>query len=141
MLKNFNSVILIAAVLLAAPFAFGAGGRDSAKNKIDAKVVSNFINGINSENDGLCKSAIFLSGHYSIKGAVEPLINILNNKAKDCHVRALAACALYKIGNTNCINAIRDAARFECKGDLKDVCSLLYEAYLNTEMFGMIAKN
>jgi hypothetical protein len=138
-MKNYKAVIFLAVVLMAAPFASAAGDSDSAKNKIDANVLSNFINGINSENFGLCKCSIYLAGRYSLEGTVEPLINILNNNSKDCHTRVLAACALYKIGNTNGINAIRDAAQFECKGDLKEVCSLLYDEYLKTEMYAMIS--
>ena len=138
-IMNYKAAILIAVFLLAAPLASAAGGKDTAKNKIDAKVINNFINGINSENCGLCKCAIYLAGNYSLEGTVEPLINILNNSAKDCHTRVLAACALFKIGNLNGINAIRDAAQFECQGELKEACSVLYGEYLKTEMFAMIA--
>jgi HEAT repeat protein len=90
--------------------------------------IANLIVGINSENDGLRKSAIYFAGKYDIDQAVDPLIEQLKVE-KNPSLRLLIALSLYKIGNEKGLDAIYANVLLEKDPHVKRMCNAIFEEY------------
>jgi hypothetical protein len=77
----------------------------SKKTKLNEAALKNYAHGIESENPGLRKSAIYIAGVYRINGLVNTLIKQFT-KEKDNDVKVMIALALYMIGDDKGITAI-----------------------------------
>ena len=100
---KLTTAVLIAATIFAATGTAFAQQTNNVQIKPEA--VSNLVKGINSSNQGLKQSAIFLAGKYKVAGTVDALIKEL--KAQDnTDTKALIAFALYMIGDEAGIEAV-----------------------------------
>ncbi len=90
--------------LFTAVFFFLFVGSLSAKNNktqvFKKNSIENLIIGIESENPGLKKSAIYLAGKYKIKDVTKTLINLLEDE-EDEAIRNLIISSLYQINVDN----------------------------------------
>ncbi len=77
--------------------------------EFDSKAIANLNMGIQSDNEGLKKSSIYLAGSYSLSNCVEALVEQLS-KEKNPDVKILIALSLYKIGDEQGIKAIENLA-------------------------------
>ena len=91
-------------------------------------ISQNLLIGINSENFGLKTSSSFFIGEFCCKKAVIPLLKILHNDEFE-ESRILAALALYKIGDSRGIFAIKQAIRFDKSERVRKMCDKFYRAY------------
>jgi HEAT repeats len=89
-------------------------------------VVNNLATAINSENKGLQRSAIYLSGKYEIKEVVPELIKQFKEN-EDYEVRYLVAIVLYKISDPEGLSLLQDCAKYETNSMVKDLCSAIME--------------
>jgi HEAT repeat protein len=71
--------------------------------------IQNLISGIQSDNTGLRKSAIFMAGKYEVMQTEEALITLLKIE-EDASVKILIALALYKIGSDKGMEAVENLA-------------------------------
>jgi len=78
---------------------------NSQKQRITSIVIENYSKGIQSENTGLRKSAVYMAGVYRINGLVKALVKQFS-KEKDDDVKVMIALALYMIGDEKGIAAI-----------------------------------
>lgn len=104
-----------------------------AENLLPEYAVENLITGMKSENQGLVKSSIYLSGKYKVTEAVVPLIDILEN-SKDGEVRKLCAAALYEIGDMKGLQIISVHALNEKDTSVAEKCRRLYNEFLQSEL-------
>lgn len=100
---------------------------DVKKKELIAK---NLLNGINSENLGLKTSSAYFIGEFCCDKAVIPLLRILHNDESE-EFRILAALALYKIGDSRGIFAVKKAIRFDKSERVRKMCDKFYRAFYN----------
>ncbi len=92
--------------------------------------LDNLKSGINSDNDGVRKSAIYFAGKYRIEEAVNCLVERLE-KEKEASVRLLIAYSLYEIQDPEGMNAVKELSIKDNDIKVKRMSSNLYEEYLN----------
>ena len=86
--------------------------------------------GINSSNEGVAKSSVYMAGFYRFENMVDPLINILKDENKQDELRVLAAYSLYMICDDKAMNAIRDVS-FCCRNEMvKGECGFIFNDYI-----------
>jgi hypothetical protein len=123
-----TKVVLILVLALFITTATSGQVARTQKPVIKQKAIANLIVGINSENEGLRKSAIYLSGKYEIDQTVDALIEQLKAE-KIPSVRISIALALYKIGSEKGFEAIYTSALLESDPHVKRICSTIVEEY------------
>lgn len=96
-------------------------------------VITNLINGINSENQGLKTSSTYFLGEIKADEAVIPLMNILKSDDNE-ESRIMAALSLVKIGDRRGIFAIKQAIKFDSSERVQKMCSIFYQNYLSKKM-------
>ncbi len=84
--------------------------------------------GIQSENPGLRKSAIYMAGLYRIDESVETLVEQLE-KEKLPSTRVLIALALYNIGNPYGMEAVKKLADKDNDKEVKRMGTVLYREF------------
>lgn len=120
--KRFSVLFLI--VTLVANISFAQKNNEQRKISFNAK--QSLISALNSDNEGLKRSAVYFAGYYKINEAVESLTGLLNSSA-DESVKILAAYSLHEIGDEECLKALKDAAYHSSNKDLCKKCKLMYE--------------
>ncbi len=86
--------------------------------------------GIQSDNQGLRKSAIYLAGIYRIDEAVGTLTEQLS-KEKDPGIRVLIALSLYNIGNPDGMEAVKELSRVDNDKEVKRMSTALYRHFID----------
>ena len=127
-----NSLVTKAAliIVLALIITTATSGQvaEAQKPILKPKTIANLIVGINSENEGLRKSAIYLAGKYEIDQAVIALIEQLKAEKKSS-VRISIVLALHKIGNEKGLDAIYANALLENDPNVKRMCNAIVEEF------------
>ena len=101
------------AMIIAAAFFFTLPCNTTAQEKkfykapanMQATMINNLKNGINSDNDGLRRCSIYLAGYYQINELTGILSELLK-KSEDSKDKVIILMALYKIGGETSYNAI-----------------------------------
>jgi len=86
--------------------------------------------GIQSDNQGLRKSAIYLAGIYRIDEAVETLTEQLS-KEKVPGIKVLIALSLYNIGNPAGMEAVKELSRVDNDNEVKRMSTALYRQFID----------
>jgi HEAT repeat protein len=102
-------------VLLVVSFNFNFFAQDHNGNQVikqtsQGKIITdiaikNYSKGIESENAGLRKSAVYMAGAYRITGLVKTLLKQFS-KEKDDDIKIMIALAIYLIGDERGIAAV-----------------------------------
>jgi len=90
--------------------------------------IKNLINGINSENPGLRRSAVYLAGKYKIVEAAEVLLTALE-KETDPSTKILIALALYNINEPAAMQAVYQLSLNEENPRVKRMFMNIYSEY------------
>jgi HEAT repeat protein len=115
MKKNLNTIIkrnfalLLTVMLVVLTMNMYAQGDKVKSEKPNETAIKNLITAINSDNEGLRRSAVYFAGKYKVKETVNSLAEILK-KEKDPNNRVLIALALFEIGDEEGINAVKKLA-------------------------------
>ena len=128
-MKNFKktaAALLVMAVLMTG----AANGQKPIPERAFSKVeITNLVNGLNSENTGLKKSAVYMAGKYKVNEAVETLTEMLFEE-KDPAVRLLVARALYEIGNLEGMLAVYELSKTDKNVKVRAMSKALFEDYV-----------
>jgi len=92
--------------------------------------LDNLKAGINSENNGIRKSAIYFAGKYRIAEVVKCLIERLE-KEEEPSIRLLIAYSLYEIKDADGMNAVKELSLNDKNVNVKRMSFNLYDEYLN----------
>ena len=92
------------------------------KYELSGNAVKSLIKGIQSENEGLKKDAIFFAGEYKLDATVDYLIAELQ-KSKNPEMRILIVLSLHKIGNPIAIDYIKEIVKSEPNKNVKNMFS------------------
>ncbi|MDP2364087.1 MAG: HEAT repeat domain-containing protein [Ignavibacteria bacterium] len=119
-------------VLVFTIISFGITKPYSVKKNIMNRdlVITNLMNGINSENQGLKMSSSYFLGELKSEEAVIPLMKILKSDENE-EARIMAALSLVKIGDARGLFAIKQAVKFDNSERVKKMCSIFYQDYLS----------
>lgn len=82
------------------------------KHTLNENAISNLKNGIESENTGLKRSAIYFAGYYKVDEMVESIREEMLN-SNDPQIQVLAALALYEIGDERVMSDLIDLSNNE----------------------------
>jgi hypothetical protein len=93
-------------------------------------VITNLMNGIQSENQGLRISSSYFLGELKSGEAVIPLMRILKSDDNE-ESRIMAALSLLKIEDSRGLYAIKQAVNFDSSERVKKMCAIFYQDYLS----------
>ena len=101
------------------------------------KAVANYLVALQSPNDGLRRSAIYLLGQLQAKRATIPLMVVLRNST-DEKSRIAAAWALCRIGSEAGTYAVKEAVRFDDSKKVQMHSAWYYTLYVAEGTFAFI---
>jgi hypothetical protein len=90
--------------------------------------LDNLKAGINSENNGIRKSAIYFAGKYRIAEVVNSLVKRLENEQE---ASILIAYSLYEIKDAEGMKAVKELSLIDKNVKVKRMSFNLYDEYLN----------
>lgn len=125
---------LLLSVFLVLMITFSSFGIEKAnpakKNTINRNlVISNLINGINSDNQGLRMSSAYFLGEMKSDEAVIPLMKILKSDDNE-ESRIMAALSLIKIGDSRGVYAVKQAIKYDESERVNKLCLNFYRDYI-----------
>ena len=129
--KNKSVMVVTLTVLLAMLLSLNVAAQpnsisDLTKHKY---ALDNLKAGINSENIGVRKSAIYFAGKYQIIELVDCLVETLENE-NEASVRLLIAYSLYEIKDTEGMKAVKELSLLDKDAKVKRMSKNLYNAFL-----------
>jgi len=134
--REYKKAKLVIAVLLAVLMSNILFAQNLSQNTTKAansgfteRAIKSLMVGIESDNAGLKKSSIYLSGMYELDGVVETLISQLR-KETDPDTRILIALALYKIGNKEGLDAIEELVKNDDNSKVKRISSAILNQFI-----------
>ncbi|MBU1097046.1 MAG: HEAT repeat domain-containing protein [Bacteroidetes bacterium] len=95
--------------------------------------IKNLENAILSENDGLCRSAIYLAGKYQLPQVEKALITKLE-KEEDPLNRVFIARVLHRINSDEGMKYIQQMTKNDSNERVRVICSMLCEDYYKTRV-------
>ncbi len=131
-LSVFFSVVLLLMLFSTSCYSKEISKTKNEEIKKKELIAQNLLNGINSDNLGLKTCSTYLIGEFCCDKAVIPLLRILHNDKFE-ESRILAALALYKIGDSRGIFAIKQAVKFDESDRVRRMCDKFYRAYYSKE--------
>lgn len=136
-MKTTLSAIVKTAAVAALLLVTTSGVYGQAKYR--KSTIPNLIQGIKSDNPGLSKSSIYLSGKYQIPETVETLAEELKS-TNDTHTKMLISMSLYQIGTDDAFKVIYRTAKNDSDERVKNLCSAMYTQYFQTEAFAKVVE-
>jgi HEAT repeat protein len=100
----------------------------NAQKPTDTKAISNLINGINSENEGLRRSSIYFAGKYEYRETTSALVEQLK-KEKNPNTRLLIANSLFRIGDPEAMKSVLEISRKDSNNKVRRIAGAIYEAF------------
>ena len=130
-LKNKSVMVVTLTVLFAMLLSLNVAAQprsisDLTKNKY---ALDNLKAGINSENIGVRKSAVYFAGKYQIIEVVNCLVERLENE-NEPSVRLLIAYSLYEIKDAKGMKAVKELSLLDKDVKVKRMSKNLYKEYL-----------
>ncbi len=125
-MKSVTTLVVILAVLMISQT--GLQAQSSNYKNINDYSLETLKKGIQSDNPGLRKSAIYMAGLYKIDEAVETLVEQLE-KEKVPSNRVLIALSLYNIGNTEGMKAVKMMAASDKDKEVRRMSTVLYRQF------------
>ncbi len=125
-MKSVTTLVVLLIVLVSVQT--GLQAQSSNYKNINEYSLESLKKGIQSDNPGLRRSAIYMAGLYRIDEAVETLVDQLD-KEKIPSNRVLIALSLYNIGNPEGMEAVKDLAARDKDKEVKRMGTVLYRQF------------
>ncbi len=125
-MKSLTTLVVLLVVLLSANT--GLLAQSSNYKNINELSLKSLKQGIQSDNPGLRKSAIYKAGYYKIDEAVETLVEQLE-KEQIPSTRVLIALTLYNIGNSDGMEAVKKLTTVDVDKEVKRMGTVLYRQF------------
>ncbi len=120
-MKRLVMVMVIAGILMTV-----SAQQEGREKQINMNHIESLRQALQSDNDGLRKSAVYFAGLYKIEDLTFELQKILNND--ECEqIRLLAAYSLYHLDNKVSLNGILYASKENSNLKLRRICRALYK--------------
>lgn len=129
--KTISKTMLVAVTLFALLFTTVLNAQKTiTKTELKQKrMIGNLVNGINSDNEGLKRSAIYYAGKYKVDEAVDALVEQLEIETSTEN-KYLISLSLYLIGDNKGIEAVKRVATFDNDPRAKRLAAAVYYEYL-----------
>lgn len=129
-----KQVVILAAALLIMSFTFTFAQPVDNNGKVDLSKASieNYLEGLNSDNNGLRLSCAYYLGEYKVSDGIIPLMAMLDKNNPESE-RIMAALALTKIGTGKAIFAVKQAAQFDNSERVRNLCIKFYNHSIDNE--------
>lgn len=124
--KGFLTTVLLAAVLMGTGYAQKNSIKDVTENQY---ALLNLVAGIQSDNTGVKRSAIYFAGKYRIAEAEETLIDLLNEE-EDAGTRILIALVLYEMGSEEGLLEVQKLSLNDEDAKVRRMATQIYNEYL-----------
>jgi len=124
--KVILTVVLLTAVLISSGYAQKNSIKDVTDNEYALK---NLVAGIQSDNTGVKRSAIYFAGKYRIAEAEEALITQLKEE-NDPSTRILIALVLYEMGSEEGLREVQDLSLNDEDAKVRRMATQIYNEYL-----------
>ncbi len=130
-LSNLKSV-LAAGALFSLVLVNGANAQSENKNVSvkEKNHIQNLVNGINSGNEGLKRSATYLAGKYKIKNVAADLKSALE-KEENFNTKMLMLHSLYRIDEKKAAEAAVYIVNNDEDKRMREIAALLYLDFTN----------
>jgi HEAT repeat protein len=125
-MKSVTTLVVLLVVLFSANT--GLQAQSSSYKNINDYSLESLKQGIQSDNPGLRRSAIYMAGLYKIDEAVETLVKQLDRE-KNPSTRVLIALSLYNIGNPDGMEAVKNLAAKDKDNEVKRMSTVLYRQF------------
>ena len=125
-MKSVTTLVVLLIVLVSVQT--GLQAQSSNYKNINEYSLESLKKGIQSDNPGLRRSAIYMAGLYRIDEVVETLVDQLD-KEKIPSNRVLIALSLYNIGNPEGMEAVKDLAARDKDKEVKRMGTVLYRQF------------
>lgn len=125
-----NGILILFALAIIKTSVY-ANKPDELKCKNRKAAVAMLIEGIKSDNVGLMKSAVYLSGKYRVNETVPALIEKLNSELDD-NSKVLIALSLFMIGNEDGIEAVFKLSSSDPGNHIRKMCGEIYREFVNS---------
>jgi len=123
-----TKIVVLAAFLLLGVSSVKILAEERAdENILTKEAVSNYLVGINSDNEGLRISCAYYLGEYKVEEAIIPLMKMLNSE-KNEDARIIAALSLAKIGTGKAIYAVKQASVLDSSERVRTLCARFYSS-------------
>ncbi len=123
--------ILLILLVIAMTLSLELKAQSSNYKNINKNSIATLKEGIHSENRGVKKSSIYMAGLYKIEEAVDALTDKLKTE-EDPDTRILIALSLYKIGNPEGMEAVKDLSENDQDEKVKRMSTAIYQAFLDS---------
>ncbi len=98
------------------------------KKEITEKAKSNLITAINSDNEGLKRSAIYFSGQYEVNETLNAMLKLFRNETNPS-TRILIVHAIYRIKDSLAMEKIHDLIMTDRDPKVQRLGKAIYETY------------
>ena len=124
--KGFLTAVLLAAVLTGSVYSQKNSIKDVTPNKY---ALQNLVAGIQSDNTGVKRSAIYFAGKYRIAEAEETLIIQLKEE-NDPSTKILIALVLYEMGSEEGLLEVKELSMNDEDAKVRRMATQIYNEYL-----------
>jgi len=128
-MTTYNGIltaVLLAVVLTGSIYAQKNSIKDVTPNKY---AMQNLVAGIQSDNTGVKRSAIYFAGKYRIAESEEPLITQLKEE-NDPSTRILIALVLYEMGSEKGLQEVKSLSENDKNAKVRRMTFQIYNEYL-----------
>ena len=133
--KHFSSLAAVTAALLVLIFAGSVYSqteivKTNSINEVTGNkyALKNLLASIQSENPGVKRSAIYLTGKYRIAEAENTLMEQLKIE-KDPNTRILIALVLYEMGSDEGLSEVKKLSETDISRKVRNMAAHLFEEY------------
>lgn len=92
--------------------------------------IENLITGIESDNNGLMRSSVYLAGKYKVREVTSSLINKLKTEEDPSDV-ILIAFAIYEIGDKEAVLEMLETAEIASDAKVKKMLNLIVVQFMD----------
>ena len=132
--KGLLTVVLLAVAILSTGFAQKNSIKDITENEYALK---NLVAGIQSDNTGVKRSAIYFAGKYRIAEVEDVLINQLNEE-DDASTRILIALVLFEMGREEGLVEVQELSLNDEDAKVKRMATQIFNEYLVNDSKGSL---